>query len=144
MRRFALVLALLPLMATAIELTDAQRAEVEARIKPFGQVCLPGDDCGCAPAATAAVAQADASAGRSGEEVYNSACMACHMTGAAGAPKVGDADAWAPRIAKGMDALYNSGVNGVAGTGMMAKGGCMACSDEEIYAAVDFMVESSQ
>ena len=81
---------------------------------------------------------------RSGEEVYNTACMACHSTGAAGAPKVGDAAAWADRIAKGMDALHASGVNGVAGTGMIAKGGCVACSDEEVYAAVDFMVAGSK
>jgi cytochrome c5 len=145
MRIFAMVLALLPLAAFAVELTDAQRAEVESRIKPFGQVCLPGDDCGAAGGSAMAAADTGAaSAARSGEEVYNAACMACHATGAAGAPKVGDAGAWAPRIAKGMDALYNSGVNGVAGTGMMAKGGCMACTDDEVYAAVDFMVESSQ
>ena len=72
------------------------------------------------------------------------ACMACHSTGAAGAPKVGDAVAWADRIAKGNEVLYLSGVNGVPGTGMIAKGGCVSCSDEEIHAAVDFMVAGSQ
>ena len=65
-------------------------------------------------------------------------------TGAAGAPKVGDKAAWSDRIAKGTDALYSAGVNGVPGTGMIAKGGCMNCSDEEIHAAVDFMVAGSQ
>ena len=70
--------------------------------------------------------------------------MACHTTGAGGAPKLGDVAAWADRIAKGNDALYASGINGVAGTGMIAKGGCMSCSDEEINAAVDFMVAGSQ
>jgi cytochrome c5 len=43
-----------------------------------------------------------------------------------------------------MDALYNSGINGVAGTGMMARGGCVDCSDEEINAAVDYMVDNSR
>ena len=57
---------------------------------------------------------------------------------------VADAAAWADRIAKGPEALYDSGVNGVPGTGMIAKGGCMACSDEEVNAAVDFMVAGSQ
>ena len=85
-----------------------------------------------------------ASAARSGEDVYNGACMACHATGAAGAPMLGDADAWAPRVAKGMEALYSSGVNGVAGTSMIARGGCGDCSDEEIHAAVDYMVNNSQ
>ncbi len=125
--------------AVAVDLSDAQRAEIEERIAPVGQVCLQGDNsCGGAPAVAAS------SGPRSGEDVYNSACMACHSTGAAGAPKLGSADDWAPRIAKGIDALHNSGVNGVAGTGMMAKGGCMNCSDEEIFAAVDYMVESAQ
>ncbi|HEY6131007.1 MAG TPA: c-type cytochrome, partial [Halioglobus sp.] len=81
---------------------------------------------------------------RSGDAVYNATCMACHSTGAGGAPKVGDAAAWADRIAKGKEALYNSGINGVPGTGLMAKGGCVACSDEEIHAAVDHMVAGSQ
>ena len=79
-----------------------------------------------------------------GEATYNSACVACHASGAGGAPIVGDADAWAPRIAKGMDALYNSGINGVAGSSMMAKGGRADLSDEAVMAAVDYMVEQSQ
>lgn len=124
--------------ALAVDLTEAQRAAVEERIKPVGESCLLGDSsCGGAAAS--------ASAGpRSGEEVYNAACMACHATGAAGAPMLGDVAAWAPRIAKGADALHNSGINGVPGTGMIAKGGCMNCSDEEVIAAVDYMIAGSQ
>jgi len=124
--------------AAAVDLSDDQRAAIEERIKPVGDVCLHGDtSCGGAVAA--------ASAGpRSGEDVYNAACMACHTTGAGGAPVLGDVAAWADRIAKGNDVLYDSGVNGVPGTGMIAKGGCMTCSDEEIHAAVDFMVVGSQ
>ena len=128
----------LALTASAVDLTDQQRADIEARIKPVGEVCLQGDNsCGGA-AATAS------SGPRSGEDVYNSACMACHSTGAGGAPKLGDVAAWADRIAKGNDVLYAGGVNGVPGTGMIAKGGCMNCSDEEIHAAVDYMVAGSQ
>lgn len=138
MRIFAFLLALVPVTLYAVDMSDAQRAEIENRIKPYSEVCLPdSEDCGGASAAVA-------SGPRSGEDVYNGACMACHATGAAGAPKVGDAGAWAPRIAKGIDALYASGVNGVAGTGMIPKGGCANCSDEEIHAAVDFMVVGSQ
>ena len=124
--------------STAWALSDKQRAAIEARIAPVGEVCLLGDSsCG------GAVAVANA-APRSGEEVYNSACIACHSSGAGGAPIVGDIAAWQPRIAVGMAALYDSGVNGVPGTSMMAKGGCMSCSDEEINGAVDFMVAGSQ
>lgn len=134
----ALAAALLALSVSAVELNDRQRAEIEERIAPVGEVCLQGDTS-CGGPATAA------SAGpRSGEEVYNAACMACHSTGAGGAPKLGDVAAWVDRIAKGKDVLHESGINGVAGTGMIAKGGCMSCSDQEIMAAVDYMVDNSQ
>ncbi len=127
------------MVASAAELSDSQRAEIEERIAPIGEVCLQGDQSCGGPAVAAA-----ASGPRSGKDVFDSACMACHSTGAGGAPKYGDLEAWAPRIAKGIDALHQSGLNGVAGTGMMAKGGCMNCSDEEVLAAVDYMVEGSQ
>lgn len=139
MRLLAFFIVLLPAIAVAADLSKSQRAEIEARIQPFSHACVAGDEsCGIA-AAESSVAVA-----RSGEEVYNGACMACHSTGAAGAPMVGDAGAWATRMEKGMDALYASGVNGVAGTGMIARGGCSNCSDDEIYAAVDYMVNNSQ
>jgi cytochrome c5 len=124
--------------ALAVDLSEGQRAEIEERIKPAGESCLAGDSsCGGAGVSASA-------APRSGEEVYNAACMACHATGAAGAPMLGDVAAWAPRIGKGTDALHDAGINGVAGTGMIAKGGCMNCSDEEVMAAVDYMVTGSQ
>ncbi len=134
----SLVAALLAFSASAVELNDRQRAEIEERIAPVGEVCMQGDSS-CGGAATAA-----SSGPRSGEDVYNASCMACHSTGAGGAPKVGDVAAWAERIAKGADTLHQSGLNGVAGTGMIAKGGCMNCSDEEVMAAVDYMVANSQ
>ncbi len=137
MRIIAFVLVLLPMTLWAVDLTDTQRSAIEDRIKPYSQVCLPGDECGGAAASVA-------SGPRSGEAVYNSACGACHGTGAAGAPMLGDAVAWSPRLAKGMAVLYDSGVNGVPGTGMIAKGGCANCSDEEVNAAVDYMVASSK
>jgi cytochrome c5 len=75
--------------------------------------------------------------------VYNTYCVACHMSGAAGAPKYGDAVAWAPRIAKGKDALYESTYNGLNGV-MPARGTCMDCSDEELQATVDYMVAAAE
>jgi len=139
MIRTAISLAtfLVAFSASAVELTDSQRAEIEERIAPVGEVCLQGDtSCGGAVAAGGGA--------RSGEEVFNASCMACHSTGAGGAPLFGDAAAWADRIAKGSDALYQSALNGVPGTGMIAKGGCMNCTDEEITGAVDYMVDGSQ
>ncbi|MFK8048640.1 MAG: cytochrome c5 family protein [Halioglobus sp.] len=134
----SLIAMALAFSVTAADLSDKQRAAIEERIKPVGEVCLEGDStCGGA-------AVASSSGPRSGEDVYNAACMACHSTGAGGAPKLGDVAGWADRITKGMDVLYASGIEGLAGTGMIAKGGCMNCSDEEVTAAVDFMVDGSQ
>ncbi len=135
----AIVAAFLAVSAYALDLSDAQRAEIEARIKPVGESCMQGD-ASCGGPATAAAG----GVARSGEDVYNAACMACHATGAGGAPLVGDAGAWGDRIAKGIDVLYVAGIEGVPGTGMIAKGGCMSCSDDEIKASVDYMVENSQ
>ncbi|MGR4066377.1 c-type cytochrome [Halomonas sp. LR3S48] len=90
---------------------------------------------GAASLVFAATAQAEAD----GEAVYNQACMACHMTGAAGAPIRGDADAWAPRMEQGIDTLYTHAIEGIGA--MPPKGGQMGLSDEEVQAAVDYMVE---
>jgi cytochrome c5 len=81
---------------------------------------------------------AGAAAGsRSGEDVYNTFCFACHSTGVGGAPKLGSAEDWAPRLAKGMDAMWETTVTGL-GT-MPPKGTCMTCTDEEMHAAIDYM-----
>jgi len=113
--------------------------EIRDRIKPIGEVCLQGEECG---EAAAAPAQAASSGPRSGSDVYNSACTACHATGVAGAPVLGNADQWAPRIEQGMETLINHAINGF--NAMPPKGACASCSDEEIVAAVEHMVEASQ
>ena len=136
--RLFFILFLAPMAAVALDLTDQQRTDIEARIQPFSAVCVQGETCGGGSEAMVT------SAGRSGEDVYNGACMACHSAGIAGAPKVGDQIAWAGRISKGMDALYDSGINGIAGSGMIASGGCADCYDDEIRLAVDFMVDGSR
>ena len=79
---------------------------------------------------------------RSGEEVYEKTCLSCHKFGIAGAPKFGNSDDWAPRVKKGMDALYDSALNGKGA--MPAKGGNRVLTDEEVKAAVDYMVEHSK
>jgi cytochrome c5 len=91
------------------------------------------------PAAAMAAASAD------GANVYNTACVACHGAGIAGAPRSGDATGWAPRIEQGIDVLYQHAIDGYQGSSgfMPAKGGNMSFSDDEIRAAVDFMVSQS-
>ena len=78
------------------------------------------------------------------EAIYNRSCIACHLTGAANAPILGNREAWADRLAKGMDALYASSINGMTGTAMPPRGTCGACSDEELKAVTDFMVSKVQ
>jgi len=77
-----------------------------------------------------------------GEKTYSTACVACHASGAAGAPKLGDKAAWAPRIKTGMDALYASSLKGKGA--MPPKGGQTALADASVKAAVDYMVARSQ
>ncbi|PKM42696.1 MAG: cytochrome c5 family protein [Gammaproteobacteria bacterium HGW-Gammaproteobacteria-1] len=79
-----------------------------------------------------------------GKAVYDKACVACHASGAAGAPRIGDKAAWAPRIAQGMDKLYGVAVNGKPGTAMLPKGTCAACTEPDLKAAVDYMVSQSK
>lgn len=96
-------------------------------IKPIGQVVVADSS---APAAAAAP--------RTGAEVYTASCQACHGTGAAGAPKVGDKAAWSPRASKGLDGLLTTATNGL--NAMPPKGTCGDCSPEELEAAIRHML----
>ncbi|MDX1269004.1 MAG: c-type cytochrome, partial [Oceanisphaera sp.] len=73
-----------------------------------------------------------------GQAIYKQVCFSCHDNGIAGSPKLGDKAAWAPRIAAGMDSLYANSINGKGA--MPPKGGRMDMSDDQIKAAVDYMV----
>jgi cytochrome c5 len=77
-----------------------------------------------------------------GKLVYNSACFACHATGAAGAPKLDDPAAWAPRIAQGRDVLFANSINGKGA--MPPKGGRVDLADDAIKAAVVYMLDVVQ
>ena len=77
-------------------------------------------------------------ASAAGQNIYQKSCHASHAAGIAGAPKLGDKAAWAPRIAKGNDALFSSVKNGLKA--MPPKGTCMTCSEDELRAAVEYMV----
>lgn len=96
------------------------------------------------PAAATAEAPAVASS-VDGEVVYNKACMACHAAGVAGAPKIGDAADWGPRIAQGETVLFEHSLKGFTGKkGVMPpRGGFMNLSDDEVRAAVAHMVSQS-
>lgn len=147
-----------------------ERAEIAKRIAPIGKVSVAAEKpAETAAPATGPVGSAAASVAETagkvvdtavgavtsmaaammpggdsgkGKSTYDSVCFACHTTGAAGAPMLGNKDAWAPRIAQGMDALYTSALNGK--NGMPPKGGRMDLPDADIKAAVDYIVSQSK
>ena len=121
---------------------------VVERIAPVGKVTTTEDkmpEPAAAPAAAPAAptaAPAASAAARSGEAVYAATCQVCHVAGVANAPKMGDKAAWAPRIAKGIDALLASAVNGL--NAMPPRGTCGDCSDAELKAAIEHMMAAAQ
>ena len=133
------ILMVAGLMATsAIAANKDSKAtdEIQSRLAPVGEVCMSGDDCAAAPAAPVA------SGPKSGKEVYDSSCAACHGAGVMGAPKLGAAGDWGPRVSKGMDTLFTHAISGF--NAMPPKGMCAACSDDEIKGAVQYMVDNSK
>lgn len=80
--------------------------------------------------------------GVKGKGVYNKACALCHTTGVAGAPKLGDVRDWTPRLAQGMETVYRHAIKGFTGSSglMPPRGGAQSLSDNEVKAAVDYMV----
>ncbi|OZT74327.1 c-type cytochrome [Vreelandella boliviensis] len=117
----------------AVEETAA--AEDEAAIE---ETAVASDDAASEDDA-AATEEASGGSGLDGEALYaSSGCVACHASGVAGSPVLGDADAWAARLEKGTDELYASAINGIGA--MPAKGGNPNLADEEVMAIVDYMV----
>jgi cytochrome c5 len=88
-----------------------------------------------------AVSEGSASGGKSGEEVYKAVCLMCHQAGMLNAPKFGDTQAWAPRIAQGYEVLVQHALKGIRS--MPAKGGNASLSDAEVAGAVLYMTNSS-
>jgi len=109
-----------------------------------GQVALADpEEPAAIPAAPVSTPEAVATP-LTGPQVYNAVCIACHAApGIGGAPALGNADAWAPRIAQGMNTLIDHALHGFTGsTGVMPmKGERVDLSDEEIIGAVEYMVE---
>ncbi len=151
----AVALAILVLSMKMADLTQGiytrdvaeYQLAVAERIRPVGQVYMPGDAHDePARSIVAAPEPEPVAAALSGPQVYNSACIACHAAGVGGAPIVGDIAAWSGRIAQGMDILAQHAIDGYTGEigYMPAKGGRTDLSDDEVAAAVDYMVAESQ
>jgi cytochrome c5 len=160
--QYSIVIGVLAAVAVAINIVSAKisdltqgvytrdageyQAAVAERIRPLGQVYLPGEEHAAeAPTVETVADVAPVATTLSGPQVYNAACLACHGSGIGGAPVLGDADAWAPRIAQGDDVLKSHAINGFTNVGFMPpKGGRVDLSDQEIYDAVDYMVSETQ
>jgi len=131
----------------AAKMSDKDIAAVAAYYSGVGAetpaAASAGDQAAARPAEAKApekaAAKAPEAASKSGDEVIKTACAACHATGAAGAPKLGDTAAWEPRAAKGLDTLLHNSINGIGA--MPPRGGHMNLSDDEIRKAVVVMLE---
>ena len=150
-----------------LESTGALAQSTAENIRPVGRLCLMGQNCvGTKGESTITEGSSKASApsqpineSRSGElqvgvnindspiqteadfdvaSAYQTSCFACHATGAAGAPLLGDIEAWDSRMEKGMDAVMANVINGV--NAMPAKGLCMNCTDNELQEIVGYMI----
>ncbi|TDS73667.1 c-type cytochrome [Comamonas sp. JUb58] len=115
----------------------AVAAPAAASAAPAAAPAEPAAAVAAAPAAAAP----SASAAVNGKALYDKACFVCHAAGVAGAPKFGDKAAWAPYIAQGIDSMVKIAISG---KGAMPPRGGSSASDEEIHAAVQYMVEHAQ
>ena len=150
------------------EPTEEEKKAIAERIAPVGQVeVAPATEPVAASAASEQVPSAhpaeggqasalaenapasraeSASPDDKGKAVYDGSCFACHTSGLAGAPKLGDKAAWEPRVAQGMDTLVARAIQGFQGQGgiMPPKGGRADLADADVKAAVMYMVEQSR
>jgi cytochrome c5 len=108
---------------------------VKDRLVPVGKTCMAGEPCAAAVAAAA-------SGPKSGKDIYSGACGTCHASGLMGAPKFGSSADWGARAAKGLETLYTHAIAGY--NSMPPKGTCATCSDDDIKAAVKYMVDGSK
>lgn len=121
---------------TEASVADAAEPAIEAAV---AAVAEEANEAATEPAADAAPMEVAAAASEfDAAGAYQMSCNACHGTGAAGAPMLGDSGAWETRMEKGMEALMSNVINGVGA--MPARGICMTCSDDDLRAIVNYML----
>lgn len=128
--------------AEAPKTAETPKAMEAVQPKPAAPVPPETRPAGTKPAAAA---PAPSGAAAEGEKAYNASCMACHKTGVAGAPRLGDKADWVPRIKQGKDVLYKHTIEGFKGQkGMMPPRGGSALKDDQLKTVVDYMAGQSQ
>lgn len=142
----AMIVIFIILARVIIGTDDSNSVNASENTAPVGEVRLVGDEepvqVAAAPAATATNGAAN-----QGKQVYSGLCISCHGTGIPGIPQLGDAGAWTDRLAQGTDVLYDHAINGFTGSSgipMLPRGGNASLSDDEVKAAVDYMIANSQ
>lgn len=133
----------MPPRGGASDLTDDEVARAVAYLGNSAGANFKAPEAGGAEGGEAAAGGETAAADPAavGKKIYDTACVACHAAGVAGAPILGDKAAWAPRIAKGLDALVESGIKGL---NAMPPKGTFTGSDEDFKASVEYMVNQSK
>jgi cytochrome c5 len=131
-----LIITGLALATFSSQANHMAKETIDKRTSPVGQVHIEGMT---KDGAEVSAAPAEP---RTGEALYNTFCIACHSTGLANAPKLGDADAWNKILEIGMDGLLSSAK---AGKNVMpAMGNCADCTDDELISAINFMSETKK
>ena len=116
-----------------VAISDSQRERIAERLSPVGSLCIEGEAC----AADMVVAP---SVPRNVAEIYRMYCATCHDAGIGGAPRISEQTDWPARLARGRELLYQHALQGF--NTMPARGACPNCTDGEIRAAVDYMLDS--
>ncbi|TAM07539.1 MAG: cytochrome c5 family protein [Paraburkholderia sp.] len=129
------------------DVASEKTSATQTSTAPVASVAVEGAGAGVDVVKVAATAPAGGGAPNpAGEKVFKTVCFMCHQTGAAGAPMFGNKADWAPRIAQGKATLYKHALGGFTGNNgtMPPRGGNPSLKDDEVKAAVDFMVAKVQ
>ena len=131
-----------PAVSSAEEKKESPKKDDEAKSEEKPELAVEPTPVKASESNPAPVAAAPAAPSIDGKEIYDASCFACHASGVAGSPKLGDKEAWSARIATGIESLYTIAIQGKGA--MPPKGGNMALADDKVKAAVDYMVNQSK
>ena len=137
--RFILYFTLLTLPLSIKAIEPSNRQQIEARIKPIGQVQVAKEDT---PAENSKLDETASEKEGPGKTIYDQACSVCHRDGIAAAPKFRNDSDWKPRLdKKTINELVASATKGL--NAMPMKGTCVECTDEELKNAIQYMLPRS-